>query len=173
MSGLYFKEEQSMKFAWIGILLAILSALGLAYGVYQQLVIGQAFGNNPVPDHVLIVLAIAVPAIFVLMFWIVQNSKMITEVRSDAIIYRYPYFINKEKIIPFKDIDKAYVRSFNAMKDLGGHGIKIKSKTNRSITVAGKFGIQIILKDGGSILLGTQKHQAFMSAIDKVIRNLR
>lgn len=64
----------------------------------------------------------------------------------------------KGKMMGWSDIDKVYVREYSAMKEFMGWGLKYGGKAyGWAYTVGGKYGVQLKLKDGKKILLGTHK----------------
>jgi hypothetical protein len=173
MSSLHFREEQRLKNTWIGLVLVILSGVSLWYGVFIQVVKKAPFGSEPLPDEVLIIFAIVVPLSLLLFYFMMRKSALITEVRDDSIVYRYPVFVNKPQVFLFRDIDNIYTRNYNAFKEFGGHGVKVKSKNLKSVTVSGNFGLQINTKSGLTVFIGTQKPEALNAAINKAKHRLR
>ena len=60
----------------------------------------------------------------------------------------------------WSEIDKAYVRQYDALGEYGGWGLKggklWKKEKGKAINVSGDIGIQLELKDGKKLLIGTQ-----------------
>lgn len=173
MSSYYFKEEQKLKNSWLWLLLAIIAAFFFAYACYSQLILGKPFGNKPISDAGLIAISIMIPGILIVVYFVFLKSAMFTAVRSDGIYMRYPLFINKFRAYKFDEIEVAVRRDFNPVKQFGGHGIKAKNKNNQSFTVSGRTGIQLAMKTGKQILIGTQKPDDFINAINKAKLRLR
>ena len=60
------------------------------------------------------------------------------------------------------DIARIYTRKYDPMEEFGGWGVKwgmSGGRNNMCYTTRGDMGIQIELKDGRKILIGTQKPQ--------------
>jgi len=164
----FFKEEQKLKFVWIFLFLAILSFIFLFYVLFQQLILHKPWGSEPMPDSGLILVNIIIPLFLFSFYLIFRNSKLIIEVKEDGIYLRYPPQIIKNQIFKFENIEKYYLRNYNAIKEYGGRGAKaIRPKAGISYSVSGNKGIQLILLDGTKILIGTQKAQEFLMAIKK------
>lgn len=172
MGNLFFREEQKTKYAWIGLAISGLSAIVFGIGLYRQLVLGISFGTKPVNDIGLIIFSIFIPLLFLGLYFLINKSALYTEVRDDAIIIRYPIYVNKPIKFMLNDIDFFQKRYFRPVKELGGHGVKTKGRT-KSYTVFGKIGLDILLKSGERIIIGTQKSEAFIAAIKKAKQRMR
>lgn len=82
-----------------------------------------------------------------------------TTVDDEGIHYQFIPFHFKQKTILWKDIKSAEVRKYEPLKEYGGWGIKGFSKKNWAYNVKGNIGLQLVLKTGDKILLGTQKEE--------------
>lgn len=108
-------------------------------------------------------LILAVDLLFIFM-------KFIVEVRDDGIYYRYLPFINKPKAIKKSEINKYEIRNFRPVTEYGGHGIRAnKGKYGKAFSVSGKTGLQLYLNDGTKLLLGTQRPEQLLRAVNKVM----
>ncbi|APY09596.1 hypothetical protein BWZ20_04820 [Winogradskyella sp. J14-2] len=84
--------------------------------------------------------------------------------------YKFFPFQFKSKLIEWQEINKAYVRNYDAITEFGGWGLKggalwNKSK-GRAINVSGDIGIQLQLKNGKKLLIGTQKKEEAMRVLE-------
>ncbi|APG66435.1 hypothetical protein LPB136_06055 [Tenacibaculum todarodis] len=63
--------------------------------------------------------------------------------------------------IPWKEIEKAHVRTYDPITEYGGWGLKggafWNKKNGKAINISGDIGIQLELKNGKKLLIGTQK----------------
>jgi hypothetical protein len=50
------------------------------------------------------------------------------------------------------------VREYRPLAEYGGWGVRGFGK-NRALNVSGNFGLQLVMKDGAKMLIGTQKPQ--------------
>jgi hypothetical protein len=97
--------------------------------------------------------------------------KLVTHVRSEGIFYRYPPFILKERKFDTKEIEKFEIRKYKPIKDYGGWGIRYgRGRAGRAITVSGNEGLQLYLKSGKKVLIGTQRADALVRAMNKMIK---
>jgi hypothetical protein len=57
---------------------------------------------------------------------------------------------------PWTEVAQAYVRSYDPLGEYGGWGLK-GSRSNRAYNISGDQGLQLVLRDGNRLLLGTQR----------------
>ena len=85
--------------------------------------------------------------------------KLKTRVDEIGIHYQfYPFHFSFKKI-RWTAIEKCYLRKYNAISEFGGWGLKFSffGKNGKSFTTKGTIGLQLKLKNGKKILIGTQK----------------
>ena len=150
-----FKEEQRFNNPFIWILLIGIQGLFL-YGVVQQVIFDKPFGTNPAPDLVLILFTLLPLALIVLF----RNMKLTTTVEKDIIIVEFTPFTTRE--IHEDEIEKTFIRSYKPMKEYGGWGMRFGN--GRAFTASGNKGLQIELKNGERILIGTQRPEELEQA---------
>ena len=82
-----------------------------------------------------------------------------TRIDDKGIHYRFTPFQGKQYLIVWNDISKVYVRKYNAITEYGGWGFRgyIFKSGGKAFNVMGNKGIQIVLKNGKKMLIGTQK----------------
>lgn len=172
MGRILFKEEQRFTQWWlrlilIGSLFAVLAPF--SYGIYSQEVLNEPFGDNPMSTEGLIVTGISSLLIMGLILVIFLYSKLKTKITDEAVWVAYPPIINKWKKFEPGEIDKYEVRIYKAMREYGGYGIKRRLKYGQSYTISGNVGLQLYLKNGKKLLIGTQKKQAIEYAMEKLM----
>lgn len=57
---------------------------------------------------------------------------------------------------PWADVAQAYVRAYDPLGEYGGWGLK-GARSNRALNIAGDQGLQLVLRNGNRLLLGTQR----------------
>ena len=77
-----------------------------------------------------------------------------TNIDQQGIHIRFIPFV-WNKLIPWDSVEKAYGRTYTLM-DFGGWGYRISSQ-GIAYNAQGKYGLQLILKNGKRIMIGTQK----------------
>ncbi len=157
---LVFSEEQ--KFAgWLRWLLVLVIALVLFSPWYSAKKQGQ-----PLPV-IAVVIMIVVPVSLAVLFWM---AKLETQVRSDGLYVRlFPFHINFKKF-SFEDFSQYYVRQYRPILEYGGWGIRCSFRNGRAFNVSGNKGLQIVFKNGKKLLIGSQKPQELVAAIDSILK---
>jgi hypothetical protein len=149
-----FKEEQRF--------LQPLIVIGLSIGILAVIIpiitdwneiIHQSFIKNLSIFSGFIIIVV----VFILFLYI----KLKTRIDEKGIYYQFFPFQWNSKFIPWKNIDKCYIRKYNAITEFGGWGMKFSFRKNigKSVTTKGNIGLQLELKNGKKILIGTQKKE--------------
>lgn len=75
-------------------------------------------------------------------------------IEKDGIYIKYFPFHLKHLFLNWNDVDQFFLRRYNPLSEYGGWGLK-GTKNSRAYNVSGNMGLQIFLKDGKKILVGT------------------
>ena len=94
------------------------------------------------------------------------SARLIVEVRDDGLYVRFVPFHIKYKMYPFDQIQSFHARQYNPIREYGGWGIRYGS-SGKAFNVYGNRGIQIQFSDGGSLLIGSQKPDQLVSAMQQ------
>lgn len=154
-----YKESQKFKepAIWIGLIFSGIVVAGIfGLGIYRQIIQGRQFGNNPMSDTGLIVAFALVVFLFLLVFLLFGFAKLTTEIDKRRIAFRFFPFHFKFQQIGWDKIEKFEVVTYKPIRDYGGWGIRF-GKIGKAYNVAGNKGLQLQLKSGKHILIGTQK----------------
>ena len=81
---------------------------------------------------------------------------LLLDLDKSGIQYKWIPFQKKSRTISWTSVEKAEVIQY----DYVGHGYRISRKYGTVHNVTGKMGLQIILKRGEKLLIGTQKPEA-------------
>jgi hypothetical protein len=95
-------------------------------------------------------------------------SVLQTRINPYGIQFSYPPFMWKEKFIKWEDVDLAYVRKYRPVGEYGGWGLRHSIGRGRAYNVKGNMGLQLVLKSGKKVLIGTQKPEE----LDEVLKKL-
>jgi hypothetical protein len=99
--------------------------------------------------------------------------KMVTQIREDGIYVRFPPFQPVFSKYEWKDIQEKYIREYNALKEYGGWGIRFGlmgvkyGQGGKAYILSGHQGLQLVMKDGSRILIGTQKPDELLAVLRK------
>lgn len=157
-----FEEEQSFVGTWVWYLVLGIGLLFIGGAVTGNFLIDEKEGVVG-----LIIASIVVIGVVILFY----TSKLHVVIDRKAIYYRYPPFINSEKLIRKDDIQELSVRKYRAIREYGGWGYRFSLRSGRALTIAGDIGMQVVAKNGKKILIGTQKQELLERAIRQLKEN--
>ena len=147
-----FKEEQRFNQLWLIVLMSIsiLVPIGIILKTYLE------DPKNFSLDKLFSILGILIFAFGVLFVF-----KLTTRIDGEGIHYQFFPFHWKLKAIKWNEINIVYVRTYSPISEYGGWGLKGGAMWNgakgKAINVSGNVGIQLELKNGKKLLIGTQK----------------
>ena len=96
--------------------------------------------------------------------------KLITRIRQEGIYYRFYPFHLKEKHIPTEEILSYEVRQYKPITEYGGWGIRNGGKKyGKAFNVSGNMGLQLYLKNGKKLLIGTGKPAEIGKAMEALM----
>jgi hypothetical protein len=159
-----FREEQHFHQWWVWVLVMV--PAGLSWWPFvEQIIRGNSVGQNPGPDWLIwlvwILIGLGLPFLF-------GYAALIIEVFGTAVFVHYRPFARRT--ILFEEIERADARSYNALKEYGGWGIKGWSKAKMAYNVSGDKGVELTLVDGRSVMLGSRRADELASAIQGRLR---
>jgi hypothetical protein len=157
----YFTERQRFRQPWLWLLIGGVAVL-FWYGAWQQIVLGRPWGTNPAPDGVLILVVllagVAVP-------WLFLAGRLDTEVRDDGIHVRFFPFHRKPRVYAWADIESVEARVYSPLGEYGGWGIRYGFR-GKAYNVSGNLGVELRLRGGWRVLIGTRDPAGFTAAIE-------
>ena len=160
-----FHEVQWFRQPWLWIIILIVPCLCI-WAFIQQIILDKPFGNNPASDTLLMVLCIifglGLPLLFLML-------RLITEIRSDGVYYRFAPFHRSFRKILFEEIIKYEIRTYKPIREYGGWGIRYGS-SGIAYNVSGNRGLQLELSGGKKILIGSQRPYELFEAIERVLK---
>jgi hypothetical protein len=98
---------------------------------------------------------------FILFFYVLSLK---TSIDQQGITLTFKPFLLNHKMIAFGDIVELKMVTYKPLIDCGGWGLRWY-KCGTAYTVSGNQGIEILLKNNDLLLIGTQKPEAFIAAI--------
>lgn len=155
-----FKEKQRFTQTWLIAILAIGIIIPIIAVTKEYLEINTAMSAN---EFVLTIGGIVISAAFVFFF------QLKTRIDENGIQYQFSPFHLKVKHINWQEIETAQVRIYNPIGEYGGWGIKGGALWNKEkgkcVNISGDIGIQLVLKNGKKLLIGTQKEEEARSVL--------
>ena len=172
----YFKEEQRFTQAWLWLVIVVAlsgALLPVAAGLYVELIQGKPYGENPSSTQTLLIMFFLMASIstgIIILFW---KMRLITEVRQDGIYLRFPPFLLKERKFHGDAITEYYIRQYKPIREYGGWGIRYGlGGYGRAYNVKGNTGMQLVFKNNKRMLIGTQRSEAFLRAVNRMMKKV-
>lgn len=157
-----FKEEQRFTQSWLILVLAVSTIVPIT------LICKKYFAKHSamtISEFVISIMSIVAITSLIFIF------KLTTIIDEKGIQYKFFPFHFNSKIISWDKILKAYVKTYDPIGDFGGWGLKggflWNKKKGKAINVSGDIGIQLELKSGKKLLLGTKKQDEAIYILKK------
>lgn len=161
MDALIYTEHQRFRQPWLwGVLItAFLLAVGLA--TYQY------FRGTADEVHEAFLTLLIVCFVFLLVGGLLWVIRLHTLIGAEGI--RLRFFPFHERFYPWQEVASAYVREYNPIREFGGWGYRISLKDGGvAYNIRGRDAMQLVLKNGEKILIGTQKPAELGAALKQV-----
>ena len=72
-------------------------------------------------------------------------------------------------LIEVQEIERFEIRTYRAGSEFGGYGFRSRRTSGQSFTISGNIGLQLYLKNGKKLLIGTHKKQGIENAMCKIM----
>jgi hypothetical protein len=159
MKKVIFSETQKIPRIWI--VVTVLAVVLIAASVALFGTKNQAVGTTEWISA-LIVVGVAGLAVIIL----ISLTRLVVTFNDKGIQYRYFPFHLSAREINWAEIKQAFVREYKPFWEYGGWGLRKKFLKNDWVyNVKGNKGLQLEMKDGSKILLGTQMPDEIGKAI--------
>ena len=167
MNGSLYHEVQKMRQPWLWLLLGsgvLVSAAVLGWGLWQQLVLGRPWGNHPLPDGALLVIAGAVAVLHGGIILLLFVSRLETTVRPSELrvqfhpLHRRPRIFRRDQIASFEE------RTYRPIREYGGWGIRFGPR-GRAYNASGNRGVELTLRDGSHVMIGSLRPEELAQAL--------
>ncbi|MHC4148062.1 MAG: DUF6141 family protein [Planctomycetota bacterium] len=159
-----FREVQRFS-QWLRVGIAVSMAFAVVldgFSLYEKLIPARQIMPIVMLTFCGIVLPIAIAILFAML-------KMETEVRAEGLYVRFfPLHIRYKKFGP-EDVSEYYSRVYRPILEYGGWGIRCGFKGGRAYNVSGNKGVQLILQNGKRLLIGSQKPDELVEAINSMM----
>lgn len=154
-----FKETQRFTQWYIWILLFGMLLIPV-YGIIQQLVYKEPFGDNPMSDVGLVIFFFGMLA-FCVLFRIMQLKTIVTKEKITA--HFIPLF---SKTIALENVAHAEIVTYGFV----GYGIRFSKTYGTVYNIKGNKGIALTLTNKKKFLIGTQQPHQLDDVIQSVIK---
>ena len=153
-----FHEVQYFHQRWRLAVLASVAGV-FVYGSYHQLVQGQPWGLQPVPNSVLVSMTFGLTAVF---YWLLK-IRLVTEVREREVHVHF-VLLWKPRRFPYSAILSAEAVTYRPIEQFGGRGIR-RGRHGWAYTVDGNRGVMLKLAGGEKFLIGSNRADELTAAI--------
>jgi hypothetical protein len=162
-NDILFSEKQRFTQWWLWLLLLVINGI-FATAMYEQVIMGQTFGDKPMSNSGVIVGFTLVLLVSILFY----SFRLETIIKKDGIYVRFfPIHIGYRKYA-WDKIEKVFVRQYNPITEYGGWGLRYGIfGAGKALNVSGNKGLQIIFKDNSKLLIGTKKSDLLKEVINK------
>ncbi len=162
-----FEERQRFTQWWLWFLMTIPLAFML-FKPLKRIIGGETFSIVDLDNGFWIGLT-TMSLVYIFM----AICHLTTVIDKNGITYQLFPFQTSSKRISWNDLERAYVRQYKPLSEYGGWGYRLGLGGGRALNVKGNQGIQLKLKNGKKLLLGTQKPQEARLVIQKYFENER
>jgi hypothetical protein len=164
-NDIVYYERQRFRQWWLWLLMAGVNVIFIA-GCVEQLFLGHPFGNNPLSDTALIIVSASVFLLAVILLYTTLN----TVINKEGIFVWFHPFQLRKKYFSWEEIERVYIRKYNSIKEYGGWGYRggFSIKGGTAYNIYGNIGLQIILKNGNKLLIGTNNPDGITEILKKI-----
>jgi len=147
-----FIEQQRFNQPWILILIGFSTLLPVGIIIHEYTKEGTKMSTT---EFIFVLSAIFLATSIIFIF------KLATRIDEYGIHYCFFPFHLSSKLIAWSEIRSATVRTYDPISEYGGWGLKgrFRKKSGKAMNVRGNIGIQLELKNGKKLLIGTQKEE--------------
>jgi hypothetical protein len=132
------------------------------YGMWQQLVRGLPWGDRPMSDSALVLTSTLLIVSLLSVMWLLRTMQLTVEEQDDGLSIHFPPFVRRK--IPWNGIQSFEVRTYHPLREYGGWGIRYGG-SGKAYNVAGNRGVQLHLKSGERLLIGSQRPDELVQAM--------
>ncbi len=159
-----FSEKQRFGQKWIWAIL-IGANLIFFYGVFYQIFLRKSFEDNSMSNMQLLMAS----GLMLLFTLAILTLKLETYIKKDGIYVRFfPFHLTLKKY-SWDNIQRFSVRQYDPIIEYGGWGFRFGFlKKGMAFNVSGNKGIQLVLKNGSRLLIGTNKPDEASETLKKL-----
>jgi hypothetical protein len=169
--AIFFEEQPLRKnpLAYFALLggAALIGFFG--YAVIRQVFMDRPFGDRPMSDGGLLLMAGLYMLLGVLLLCLFYSGGLTIEVRPSGLYLRYFPFHRQYQQIPLEGVRSCTSKVYRPVRDYGGWGIRI-GIGKKAYNVSGNRGVELEYEGGRKLLIGTDKPGQLASAIESIRR---
>ena len=159
-----FQEQQRFTQWWLWLIIAMVILIPL-YKPFMTLLNGGALVGSPLDVGFWIGFVVAIGVVLLFRF-----LKLETAIDEHGISLQFHPFQKQPRRISWSELQSVRTRKYNPILEYGGWGFK-SGISGGAYNVKGNRGIQLQLKSGKKLLIGTQKPKEAQEIIDKYFKS--
>ena len=159
-----FREEQSLRQPKLLILTAIPPVTMLLLAIWQ-VGLGHPWGKQPMSNGSMVFWTIFVCVIYLRLITV----KLVTEIRPAEISVALRG-LWRAYHIALAEVKSVGTVSFHPLRDWGGYGVRSSSR-GRAFIARGNQGVELELRKGGIVVIGSQRPGELAQSIDQLLAN--
>lgn len=154
-----FSESQKFRQWWLWVILVVSIASATSLICYAKV------QNKDDMPAFAVVAGVLVPLLIIALFLFANLQTAIDDI---GVSVRFPPFRFKSKVIPWDEIANAWVRKYNPIGEFGGWGARYTFSRGTAYNVSGNMGLQLVLKDGKKMLIGSQQPDELAAVLQRL-----
>jgi len=159
-----FKESQGFTQWWLWLILTIINVF-LLFGVFKQVIVGEAIGDSPMSDITLLLITGFMIALTILF----TRFRLYTEIKQDGVYVKFFPFHLSFKRYAWIDISKSYIRQYDPIAEYGGWGLRLGLfGKGKAYNVSGNQGLQLEFHDQKKLLIGTRRPNELTNILKQI-----
>jgi len=155
-----YHEVQRLRQIWIWALVLFIAGL-MWYTAIMQCLLHTPVGSRPMSDPLALVYWLIFGVGFPILFF---NAKLETKVLSDGVYIRFFPFQLRPKKLAFTALKSCEARTYSPIREYYGWGIRRGAK-GWAYTASGREGVELHLRNGKTLLIGSQRAEELCEAI--------
>lgn len=152
-----FQETQRFNQWWVWILLIVIFGFTV-HPIWESYQSGISLSSSQLWGF-------AILSLVILLFLILRLE---TKIDEKGVWVKYFPIHRKPKFYSWDSISQMEVKKYSPLMDYGGWGIRL-GRNGKAFNVKGNKGLQLFLKNGDGLLIGTQKEEE----MEKFLRNIQ
>ena len=149
MEDILFEETQQFRQWWLWLILLLLMG-DVVWQFFQIIEHPDKAGFNEILGPAIITI---LPLAIVVL---IGFCKLETKITASGIYVKFNPIHRKFRFYDWQEIAKVYVRKYRPITEYGGWGIRGWG-SNRALNISGNIGLQLLLKNGNRLLIGTRQ----------------
>lgn len=153
-----FTEIQRFNQWWIWLIISVTCVVPI-YGFYKQIIQNKPFGDNTMSNTSFILTTVVLLTIIIVFLLI----RLETSITKESITFKFSTFL--KRTYSFNEIETYKIINYGFV---GGWGIRYTMKYGTVYNTKGSKGMFIKLKNGKTMVIGTQKPYKLKKVIDNL-----